>query len=309
MCNVWMLTPIPLTLLYWAASSSSPLVQTCVKAKLTCVVCLILCILQIVVATPGRLWELMQEGHAHLTDMSGLNFFVLDEADRMVQQGHFQVTTVHALMLLCFACSTALSTLTVSLILHDTHSNNLSKHSIRCITYASAAKMLRLYVCFCLPFGQVVMTVSHWHATGLYTSESGTRVILTTPLRHRCIVRQPTSFSIANVESLQEMEHILEHIKGSRAVDNSQPDEFDHRQKLTAEGPGNDDIDGDEDDDDENDGAAADEPVGVPEGHQSAKPGRQKRLQTMVFSATLTLPQHLRKRLKKGQLLGCNSCC
>ncbi len=156
-----MLTPIPLTLLYWAASSSSPLVQTCVKAKLTCVVCLILCILQIVVATPGRLWELMQEGHAHLTDMSGLNFFVLDEADRMVQQGHFQVTTVHALMLLCFACSTALSTLTVSLILHDTHSNNLSRHSIRCITYASAAKMLRLYVCFCLPFGQVVMTVSH----------------------------------------------------------------------------------------------------------------------------------------------------
>lgn len=46
---------------------------------------------QVVVATPGRLWELMQEGHAHLTDMSCLGFFVLDEADRMVQQGHFQV--------------------------------------------------------------------------------------------------------------------------------------------------------------------------------------------------------------------------
>ncbi len=99
------------------------------------------------------------------------------------------------------------------------------------------------------------------------------------------------------------MEHILEHIKGSRAVDNSQPDEFDHRQKLTAEGSDNDDEDEDEDD-----GAAADETVGVPQGHQSAKPGRQKRLQTMVFSATLTLPQHLRKRLKKGQLLCCNSC-
>ena len=42
-------------------------------------------------ATPGRLWELMQQGHAHLTDMSELSFFVLDEADRMVQQGHFQV--------------------------------------------------------------------------------------------------------------------------------------------------------------------------------------------------------------------------
>ena len=46
---------------------------------------------QVVVATPGRLWELMQEGHAHLTDMSNLAFFVLDEADRMVQTGHFQV--------------------------------------------------------------------------------------------------------------------------------------------------------------------------------------------------------------------------
>ena len=48
-------------------------------------------VLQVVVATPGRLWELMQAGHAHLTDMSQLSFFVLDEADRMVQQGHFQV--------------------------------------------------------------------------------------------------------------------------------------------------------------------------------------------------------------------------
>ena len=47
--------------------------------------------MQVVVATPGRLWELMQEGRAHLTDMSCLGFFVLDEADRMVQQGHFQV--------------------------------------------------------------------------------------------------------------------------------------------------------------------------------------------------------------------------
>lgn len=46
---------------------------------------------QVVVATPGRLWELMREGDAHLTDMSQLSFLVLDEADRMVQQGHFEV--------------------------------------------------------------------------------------------------------------------------------------------------------------------------------------------------------------------------
>ncbi|GAX73897.1 hypothetical protein CEUSTIGMA_g1347.t1 [Chlamydomonas eustigma] len=45
---------------------------------------------EVVVATPGRLWELMREGHSHLTDLSHLSFLVLDEADKMVQQGHFQ---------------------------------------------------------------------------------------------------------------------------------------------------------------------------------------------------------------------------
>ena len=66
--------------------------------------------MQVVVATPGRLWELMQEGHAHLTDMSSLTFFVLDEADRMVQQGHFQVMpwllpqTIMLMLLLRLLC-------------------------------------------------------------------------------------------------------------------------------------------------------------------------------------------------------------
>ena len=42
-------------------------------------------------ATPGRLWELMRLGEPHLADLSRVVFLVLDEADRMVQQGHFQV--------------------------------------------------------------------------------------------------------------------------------------------------------------------------------------------------------------------------
>ena len=42
-------------------------------------------------ATPGRLWELMRLGEPHLADLSCVMFLVLDEADRMVQQGHFQV--------------------------------------------------------------------------------------------------------------------------------------------------------------------------------------------------------------------------
>ncbi len=42
-------------------------------------------------ATPGRLWELMRSAEPHLADLSRVGFLVLDEADRMVQQGHFQV--------------------------------------------------------------------------------------------------------------------------------------------------------------------------------------------------------------------------
>lgn len=46
---------------------------------------------EVVVATPGRLWELMSSGdHVHLTDTSGLRFLVIDEADRMAEKGHFQ---------------------------------------------------------------------------------------------------------------------------------------------------------------------------------------------------------------------------
>ena len=42
------------------------------------------------VATPGRLWQLIDEGSPHLAQLKDLSFLVLDEADRMVQQGHFQ---------------------------------------------------------------------------------------------------------------------------------------------------------------------------------------------------------------------------
>jgi len=41
---------------------------------------------QVVVATPGRLWDLITHGQQHLCDLEQLSFFVLDEADRMVQQ-------------------------------------------------------------------------------------------------------------------------------------------------------------------------------------------------------------------------------
>eukprot|EP00898_Chlorokybus_atmophyticus_P008311 jgi/Chlat1/8481/Chrsp80S09228 len=44
----------------------------------------------VVVATPGRLWELMSQGEQHLLQLGNLAFFVLDEADRMVERGHFK---------------------------------------------------------------------------------------------------------------------------------------------------------------------------------------------------------------------------
>ncbi|KAM7466351.1 hypothetical protein LguiB_013913 [Lonicera macranthoides] len=44
---------------------------------------------EIVVGTPGRLWELMSGGETHLVEQHSLSFFVLDEADRMIENGHF----------------------------------------------------------------------------------------------------------------------------------------------------------------------------------------------------------------------------
>lgn len=46
---------------------------------------------EIVVGTPGRLWELIADASCHhLGQLRELRFFVLDEVDRMVEQGHFR---------------------------------------------------------------------------------------------------------------------------------------------------------------------------------------------------------------------------
>ncbi|XP_016000993.2 ATP-dependent RNA helicase DDX24 [Rousettus aegyptiacus] len=44
---------------------------------------------EIVIATPGRLWELVKEKHPHLSNLRQLRCLVVDEADRMVEKGHF----------------------------------------------------------------------------------------------------------------------------------------------------------------------------------------------------------------------------
>lgn len=43
----------------------------------------------IIVATPGRLWELIQRNEPHLMQLNKVKYFVIDEADRMVETAHF----------------------------------------------------------------------------------------------------------------------------------------------------------------------------------------------------------------------------
>ncbi|XP_077476744.1 ATP-dependent RNA helicase DDX24 [Stigmatopora argus] len=44
---------------------------------------------EIIIATPGRLWDLIKEKHPHLANLRRLKTLVIDEADRMVERGHF----------------------------------------------------------------------------------------------------------------------------------------------------------------------------------------------------------------------------
>lgn len=44
----------------------------------------------VVVATPGRLWEVMSEGQGWVDKFKDAHFLVVDEADRVLQEGHFE---------------------------------------------------------------------------------------------------------------------------------------------------------------------------------------------------------------------------
>ncbi|XP_076644359.1 ATP-dependent RNA helicase DDX24 [Halictus rubicundus] len=45
---------------------------------------------EIVIATPGRLWELIQMGNPHLNQVDSIKYLAIDETDRMLEKGHFQ---------------------------------------------------------------------------------------------------------------------------------------------------------------------------------------------------------------------------
>ncbi|XP_043277004.1 ATP-dependent RNA helicase DDX24 isoform X2 [Venturia canescens] len=45
---------------------------------------------EIVIATPGRLWELIDQGNPHLNQLTSIKYLAIDETDRMLEKGHFQ---------------------------------------------------------------------------------------------------------------------------------------------------------------------------------------------------------------------------
>ncbi|RCI01185.1 ATP-dependent RNA helicase [Rhizopus azygosporus] len=47
----------------------------------------------IIVATPGRLWELFSSNQEYMDMLKHIKFLVLDEADRMLEKGHFEELT------------------------------------------------------------------------------------------------------------------------------------------------------------------------------------------------------------------------
>ncbi|KAF8448586.1 P-loop containing nucleoside triphosphate hydrolase protein [Terfezia claveryi] len=53
----------------------------------------------VIVATPGRLWEIVSEGQGWVEKLRNVKMLVLDEADRVLEEGHFkEVTQILSLM-------------------------------------------------------------------------------------------------------------------------------------------------------------------------------------------------------------------
>ncbi|KAK3767116.1 hypothetical protein RRG08_017989 [Elysia crispata] len=48
---------------------------------------------EVIIATPGRLWQLIEEGNEHLCQVDRVLCLVLDEADRLVEKGHYEELT------------------------------------------------------------------------------------------------------------------------------------------------------------------------------------------------------------------------
>ena len=79
-----------LTDLYTNVSSSGPLIATVTGGLSLQKQQRLLIRADIIIGTPGRLWEIISEDLGLITWLKKIRFLVVDEADRLLSQGHFQ---------------------------------------------------------------------------------------------------------------------------------------------------------------------------------------------------------------------------
>ena len=220
---------------------------------------------QVVVATPGRLWDLMKEGHAHLTDLSRLSFLVVDEADRMVQQGHYS------------ELSSILGAIPTP--------KQLAAAAAEEARLARADRPKRL--------PRVVGKNGTAGKRGRGERDSGSR--------HVGVPGSEAAAGPGDDDGVEEGGAAAE----GDAGEDSQQDQQQQQQQQGEEGH----AEGEEQEEaEEEEDAAALGGAGVEEGQelngdqQNRREQQQQapRLQTFVFSATLTLPADLRRRLRRG---------
>ncbi|PIK38381.1 hypothetical protein BSL78_24782 [Apostichopus japonicus] len=82
---------------------------------------------EIVVGTPGRIWELYQQEEPHLLTLSSIKCLVIDEADRMVEKKHFAELTEILGILNCSQQKAQRQTLVFSATLSLVHHGPLRK--------------------------------------------------------------------------------------------------------------------------------------------------------------------------------------
>eukprot|EP00887_Chlorella_sp_A99_P006649 scaffold3.g6649.t1 len=227
---------------------------------------------EVVVATPGRLWDLMSAGHAHLTNLNHLSFLVIDEADRMVQQGHYSEL-----------------------------SSILGAIPTRKQLAAAAAEDARL-------------------------AREDARVRVLPPLPPKAAARAQRAAAAAaaalqRVEAAEEEDAVAEAAEEPATSEDEElqegEEEGEEEEAASSSGAEEEEEEeagsqkeeeesSEEQADEEEDDGQQQQPGQQQERHQrgaggaAAAAARALRLQTFVFSATLTLPAEQRRRLRKG---------
>ncbi|KAJ9512846.1 hypothetical protein QJQ45_029176 [Haematococcus lacustris] len=229
----------------------------------------------VLVATPGRLWELLREASSpHLADFGALSFLVLDEADRMAQKGHFQAAAA--------AAAAAAAGLLLPLLLQELES----------ILDLIPRPGVRLGATYEPDFQETLAASTALEAAG--RTESGARTL----------AEQGASEGL--IEDLggegdeqmgEEEEREGEEMEGGNEEQGEAGQQQAARREVGNAGrvQRSKQAGGRE----QGIGKAAGKKAGGRKAAGQWGPGGP--LQTLVFSATLTLPKDMRRRLKKGK--------